>query len=120
MSLDRWLIVFAVFLIHRAEPGKAGDAYPAVDELVQRVIAQEQTDRRHQAGLEYSFALTTEHYDAKGQRTSAQTVRATAKAKASIEFNADSLNADSQNVWFVLLVGVSEASGIETPLSEVF
>jgi hypothetical protein len=89
MSLHRWLIVFAVFLIHRTEPGKADEAFPAVDELVQRVIAQEQTDRRHQAGLEYSFALTTEHYDAKGQRTSAQTVRATAKAKAGIEFNAD-------------------------------
>ncbi len=89
MSLDRWFIVFAVLLIQGTEPGKAEEASPAVDELVQRVIAQEQTDRRHQAGLEYSFALRTEHYDAKGQRTSAQTVRATAKAKASIEFNAD-------------------------------
>jgi hypothetical protein len=57
--------------------------------LVQRVIVQEKVDRQHQAGLEYSFALTTEHYDANGKRTGAQTVRAIAKEKASIEYTAD-------------------------------
>jgi hypothetical protein len=89
MSLDRWLIVFAAFFIHRTELGKADEAIPTVDELVQRVIVQEKVDRQHQAGLEYSFALTTEHYDANGRRTSAQTVRAIAEAKANIEYTAD-------------------------------
>jgi hypothetical protein len=89
MSLDRWLIVFAALFIHRTELGKADEAILPVDELVQRVIVQEQADRQHQAGLEYSFTLTTEHYDANGRRTTAQTVRALAKAKANIECTAD-------------------------------
>jgi hypothetical protein len=37
---------------------------PPVDELVQRTIVIEKADRQHQAGLEYGFTLTTEHYDA--------------------------------------------------------
>ena len=88
-SLDRWLIVFAGLFILRAELGKADEAFPPVDELVKRVLVQEEADRQHQVGLEYSFNLTTEHYDANGQRTSAQTVRASAKAKANIEYAAD-------------------------------
>ena len=88
-SLDRWLIVFAGLFILRAELGKADEAFPPVDELVKRVLVQEEADRQHQVGLEYSFNLTTEHYDANGQRTSAQTVRASAKAKANIEYTAD-------------------------------
>ena len=89
MSLDRWLIVFAALFIHRTELAKADQAIPPVDELVQRVIVQEKADRQHQAGLEYSFTLTTEHYDANGRRTSAQTVRANAKAKANPQYTAD-------------------------------
>jgi hypothetical protein len=88
-SLDRWLIVFAGLFILRAELGKADEAFPPVDELVKRVLVQEEADRQHQVGLEYSFNLTTEHYDANGQRTSAQTVRASAKAKANIEYTTD-------------------------------
>ena len=89
MLLDRWLIVFAALFIYRTELGKADESLLPVDELVQRVIVQEQADRQHQAGLEYSFTLTTEHYDANARRTSAQTVRASAKAKANIEYTAD-------------------------------
>jgi hypothetical protein len=89
MSLERWLIVFAVFFIPWAELGKAEEAIPPVDELVQRVIAQEKADRQHQAGLDYSFTLMTEHYDANGQKTNVQTVRAIARAKTSIEYTAD-------------------------------
>jgi hypothetical protein len=89
MSLDRWLIIFAAFFIYRAEFGKAEEAIPPVDELVQRVIVQEKADRQHQAGLEYSFTLTTEHYDSNGRRTGAQTVREIARAKASVEYKAD-------------------------------
>jgi hypothetical protein len=89
MFLERCLIDFVAFFIHRTELGKADEAIPPVDVLVQRVIVQEKADRQHQAGLEYSFTLTTEHYDANGRRTSAQTVRAIAKAKANIEYTAD-------------------------------
>jgi hypothetical protein len=89
MSLHRWLIVFAALLIHRTELGKADEAIPPVDELVQRVIVQEKADRQRQAGLEYSFALTTEHYDANGRRKSAQTVRSIAKARANVEYTAN-------------------------------
>src|SRR5215469_8511874 len=88
-SLDRWLIVLAGLFVLRGELGRADETFPPVDELVKRVLVQEQADRQHQAGLEYSFNLMTEHYDASGQRTSAQTVRASAKAKASIEYTAD-------------------------------
>src|SRR6516162_4367759 len=86
MSLDRWLIVLTALFIHRTELAEADQAIPPVDELVQKVIVQEKADRQHQAGLEYSFALTTEHYDANGRRTSAQTVRAIAKAKANPDY----------------------------------
>jgi hypothetical protein len=89
MSLDRWLIVVAAFFIHRIELAKADGAIPPVDELVQRVIVQEKADRQHQAGLEYGFSLTTEHYDANGRRTSAQTVRAIARTKANPPYTAD-------------------------------
>jgi len=57
--------------------------------LVQRVIAQEKADRQHQAGLEYSYTLTTERYDANDRKTSTQTVGAIAKAKANVEYTAD-------------------------------
>ena len=89
MSLDRWLIVFAALFIHWIEFAGADEAIPPVDELVHRVIVQEKADRQHQAGLEYGFTLTTEHYDANGRRTSAQTVRANAKAKANPQYTAD-------------------------------
>jgi hypothetical protein len=89
MSLDRWLIVLVALFIQRTELGNADEAIPPVDELVEKVIVQEKADRQHQAGLEYSFTLTTEHYDANGRRTSAQSVRAIAKAKANIEYTAD-------------------------------
>ena len=86
----RWrILVFATLFIPWAGLVRADEVAPSVDELVQRVIAQEKADRQHQAGLEYSYTLTTEHYDANGQRTSAQTVRASAKAKANIEYTAD-------------------------------
>jgi len=75
-------LFFAGLFIFGTELGRADEAFPPVDELVKRVLVQEEADRQHQAGLEYSFNLTTEHYDASGQRTSAQTVRASAKAKA--------------------------------------
>lgn len=85
----RWRVfVFAILFIPWAELVKADEVTPSVDELVQRVIAQEKADRQHQAGLEYSFTLTTEHYDANDRKTSAQTVGA-AKAKANIEYTAD-------------------------------
>lgn len=70
----------------RSELTKAEDSIPTVDELVQKVIAQEQTALKHRAGLEYSFSLTTEHYDADGRRTNAQTVRGIAKAKPNVEY----------------------------------
>jgi hypothetical protein len=89
MSLDRWLIVVAAFFIHRIELAKADEAIPPVDELVQRVIVQEKADRQRQAGLDYGFILTTEHYDANGRRTSAQTVRAIARTKANPQYTAD-------------------------------
>ena len=89
MSLDRWLIVFAALFIHWTEFAGADEAIPPVDELVQRVIFQEKADRQHQAGLEYGFTLTTEHYDANGRRTSAQTVRAVARTKANPQYTAD-------------------------------
>jgi hypothetical protein len=89
MSLDRWLIVFAALFIHWTELAGADEAIPPVDELVQRVIVQEKADRQHQAGLEYGFTLTTEHYDPNGRRTSAQTVRAIARAKANPQYTAD-------------------------------
>jgi hypothetical protein len=89
MSLDRWLIVFAALFIHRTELAEADQAIPPIDELVQRVIVQEKADRQHQAGLEYGFTLTTEHYDANGRRTNAQTVRAIARAKANPQYTTD-------------------------------
>ena len=89
MSLDRWLIVFAALFIDRTELAEADQAIPPVDELVQRVIVQEKADRQHQAGLEYGFTLTTEHYDANGRRTNAQTVRAIARAQANPQFTTD-------------------------------
>jgi len=89
MSLDRWLIVLIALFIHRTELVEADEAIPPVDELVQRVIVQEKADRQHQAGLEYSFTLTTEHYDANGRRTNAQTVRAIARAQANPQFTTD-------------------------------
>ena len=88
MSLDRWLIVLTALFIHRTQLAEADQAIP-VDELVQRVIVQEKADRQHQAGLEYSFTLTTEHYDANGRRTNAQTVRAIARAQANPQFTTD-------------------------------
>ena len=97
MSLDRWLIVFAALFIHRAELAKADEVIPPIDELVQKVIVQEKVDRQHQAGLEYGFTLTTEHYDAKGRRTSAQTVRAIASAKANPQYTADLTPEAAQN-----------------------
>ena len=89
MSLDRWLIVLTALFIHRTELAEADQAIPPVDELVQRVIVQEKADRQHQAGLEYGFTLTTEHYDANGRRTNAQTVRAIARAQANPQFTTD-------------------------------
>src|SRR6516225_4983112 len=89
MSLDRWLIVLIALFIHRTELAEADQAIPPVDELVQRVIVQEKADRQHQAGLEYSFTLTTEHYDASDRKTSAQTIGAITRAKANIEYTAD-------------------------------
>ena len=88
-SLGRWLIVFATLFILRTNLGEAAEAFPPVDELVKRVLVQEEADRQHQVGLEYSFNLTTERYDSNGQRTSAQTVRASAKAEANIQYTAD-------------------------------
>jgi hypothetical protein len=89
MSLHRWIIVFSALFVRWAEPGKAVEAIPPVDELIQRAIVQEKVDRQHQAGLEYSFTLTTEHYDANDRKTSAETVAAITKAKANIEYAAD-------------------------------
>src|SRR6516165_11286465 len=89
MSLQWRIIVFATLFIRWFELVKADEATPSIDELVQRVLAQEKADRQHQAGLEYSFTLTTEHYDASERKTSTQTVGAIAKAKANIEYSAD-------------------------------
>jgi hypothetical protein len=86
----RWrILVFAALFIPWAGLVKADEVTPSVGELVQRVIAREKADRQHQAGLEYSFTLTTEHYDANDRKTSAQTVGAIAKTKANIEYTAD-------------------------------
>lgn len=86
----RWrILVFATLFIPWPELVRADEVAPSVDELVQRVIAQEKADRQHQAGLEYSYTLTTEHYDANDRKTSTQTVGAIAKAKANIEYTAD-------------------------------
>jgi hypothetical protein len=96
MSLGRWLTVFAGLFIHRTELAEANEAIPPVDELVQRVVVQEKADRQHQAGFEYGFTLTTEHYDANGRRTSAQTVRAIARAKANPQYTADLTPGESE------------------------
>jgi len=96
MSLDRWLIVSAALFIHWSELAEADEAIPPVDELVQRVVAQEKADRQQQAGLEYGFTLTTEHYDANGRRTSAQTVRAIARTKANPQFTANLTSGTSE------------------------
>ena len=89
MSLQWRIIVFATLFIRWFELVKADEATPSIDELVQRVLAQEKADRQHQAGLEYSFTLTTEHYDASDRKTSAQTIGAITRAKANIEYTAD-------------------------------
>jgi len=89
MSLHWRILVFASLFILWAELAEADESTLSVDELVQRVIVQEKADRQHQAGLEYSFTLTTEHYDASERKTSTQTVGAIAKAKANIEYSAD-------------------------------
>src|SRR6516164_9721420 len=89
MSLHWRILVFACTFILWAELAEADESTLSVDELVQRVIVQEKADRQHQAGLEYSFTLTTEHYDASERKTSTQTVGAIAKAKANIEYSAD-------------------------------
>ena len=94
MSLHWRILVFASLFILWAELAEADESTLSVDELVQRVIVQEKADRQHQAGLEYSFTLTTEHYDASERKTSTQTVGAIAKAKANIEYSAD-LKADA-------------------------
>jgi hypothetical protein len=96
MSLGRWLTVFAGLFIHRTELAEANEAIPPVDELVQRVVVQEKADRQHQAGFEYGFTLTTEHYDANGRRTSAQTVRAIARAKTNPQYTADLTPGESE------------------------
>lgn len=89
MSVHWRILVFVILFIPWAGLGKADEVAPSVNELVQRVIAQEKADRQHQAGLEYSYTLTTEHYDANDRKTSTQTVGAIAKAKANIEYTAD-------------------------------
>ena len=89
MSLQWRIIVFATLFIRWFELVKADEATPSIDELVQRVLAQEKADRQHQAGLEYSFTLTTEHYDASDRKTSAQTIGAITRAKANIQYTAD-------------------------------
>jgi hypothetical protein len=80
------ILIFAAVFIDRAQLAKAEDRIPTVDELVQKAIAQEQTALKHRAGLEYSFSLTTEHYDVDGRRTNAQTVRGIARARPNVEY----------------------------------
>lgn len=83
------VLIFAALFINRAELATAEDRIPSVDELVQKVTAQERTALQHRAGLEYSFSLTTEYYDGDGRRTNAQTVRGIAKAKPNVEYRTD-------------------------------
>jgi hypothetical protein len=80
------ILVFAALFVVPYELLKAEDRVPTVEELVRKVIAQEQTGLKQRAGLEYSFSLTTEHYDAAGRKTNVQTVRGIAKAKPNIEY----------------------------------
>jgi hypothetical protein len=89
MLLRHWIIGLGALFVFWTELGQADETIPPVDELIQRAIVQEKADRQHQAGLEYSFILTTEHYDANDRKTSARTVGAIAKAKATIEYGAD-------------------------------
>ncbi len=91
-SAHRWAMVGLASWAAHGSPAtgwaQAGPA-PSADELVRKVALQDEADRKRRAGWTYRLTLTTETFDAAGHRTASRTVRASAKASPTIDWQTE-------------------------------